>query len=250
MCAARLSTDPPSDAVQRLQKFLAAAGVASRRASERLIIDGHISVNGAVVRELGTSVNPAADRVELDGRPVRLPTATRTVVLHKPVAVISSASDPRGRRTVLDLVQADVRLYPVGRLDYDSEGLILLTSDGVLAHRLTHPGSAVEKEYVVHVVGSLSAEAIERLRRGIPLDGTVTQPAVVQVVGQHARGDIVRFVLREGRNRQIRRMLQVEGLEAARLTRVRIDGVRLGSLRPGDWRELSAREVAGLKGMP
>ena len=233
---------------ERLQKYLARCGVASRRASEQLITSGRVRVNGERVVELGTSVDPERDRVEVDGRAVRPPDRLSYVALNKPIGVVSTASDPRGRRTVLDLVPGDARLFPVGRLDYDSEGLIVLTDDGDLAMRLTHPRHGAEKEYRALLRGDVTDEVLARLSAGIELDGKPTAPATFERLETHPDGVWVRVVLHEGRNRQIRRMVEAVGLEVVRLVRVRVGSLRLGSLPPGAWRRLSAAEVAALRG--
>jgi 23S rRNA pseudouridine2605 synthase len=231
-----------------LQKYLARSGVASRRASERIIQEGRVRVNGVVAAELGTSIDPVSDRVELDGRPVRPPTAQTYVMLHKPIGYVSTASDPQGRRTVLDLVDLDARLYPVGRLDYDSEGLIVLTDDGDLAMQLTHPRHVVEREYRALVTGEVTEAALDRLRHGVILHGSRTAPADFERIEEHPDGTWLRVVLREGRNRQIRRMLAQVGLEVARLVRVRVGSLSLGDLPVGAWKRLSTAQVTALRG--
>lgn len=233
---------------ERLQKYLARCGVASRRASEQIITSGRVRVNGQKAVELGTSVDPEHDRVEVDGRAVLPPATLSYVALNKPIGVVSTASDTRGRRTVLDLVPGDARLFPVGRLDYDSEGLILLTDDGDLAMRLTHPRHGVEKEYRALLRGDVTEDVLKRLRAGIELDGTRTAPATFERLEEHPDGVWVRVVLHEGRNRQIRRMVEAVDLDVVRLVRVRVGSLRLGSLAPGGWRRLSAAEVAALRG--
>jgi 23S rRNA pseudouridine2605 synthase len=235
-------------AQERLQKYLARSGVASRRASEQIILAGRVQVNGTVVTTLGTSVDPDRDRVELDGRPVHPPTMHTYVALHKPHGVVSTASDPQGRRTVLDLVQARARLFPVGRLDYDSEGLILLTDDGDLTMRLTHPSHDVEREYRALVRGDVSDDVLQRLSFGIDLDGRRTAVARFERLSEHSDGIWVRVVLHEGRNRQIRRMFEAVGLEVVRLVRVRVGSLHLGDLALGAWRRLSADEIDALRG--
>jgi 23S rRNA pseudouridine2605 synthase len=232
--------------MERLQKYLARAGVASRRASERLIIAGRVRVNGAVVAELGSLVRSDRDIVEVDGQVVK-PDETRCyVLLHKPAGVVSTAADPRGRRTVLDLVPGKPRIFPVGRLDYDSEGLLLLTNDGHLTLRLTHPRHAVEKEYRALVRGRVDSTVLDRLRRGVMLDGSETAPCIVEVVERNEPLTWLRIVLHEGRNRQIRRMADVVGLQVTRLIRVRLGALVLGGLAPGAWRELTPHEVGSL----
>lgn len=233
---------------ERLQKYLARCGVASRRASEQIIVAGRVQVNGQVAAELGTSVDPERDRIEVDGRAVVPPITHTYVLLNKPIGVVSTASDPKGRQTVVDLVESAARLYPVGRLDYDSEGLLVLTDDGDLALRLTHPRHTVEKEYEALLTGDVTDEALARLRDGVPLDGRPTAPARVERGDVTRDGTWVRIVIREGRNRQIRRMAEQVGLDVARLVRVRIGSLRLGTLPAGAWRTLSATEVAALRG--
>ena len=232
---------------ERLQRYLARSGVASRRACEQLIVAGRVSVNGSPVRELGTSVDGDQDRVEVDHRPVR-PVQTHTyVALNKPIGVVSTASDPKGRPTVVDLVSHPRRIYPVGRLDTDSEGLLLLTDDGDLAMRLTHPRYGVEKEYRALVRGTVDDATITELSRGVVLDGRPTAPAHFDVDGRDASGTWLRVTIHEGRNRQIRRMAEAVGLEVVRLVRVRIGPLRLGRLLSGAWRTLTTAEVAALQ---
>jgi pseudouridine synthase len=242
--------------VERLQRFLAHAGVASRRAAEALIRDGRVAVNGAIVSQMGVQIDPERDQVTLDGRPVRGVEAPFYAALHKPRGYVSSARDERGRPTVLALLPSAGRLYPVGRLDLDSEGLLLITNDGDLTHRLLHPSHLVEKEYHVRIARPLSDAALDRLRHGILLDEGMTAPAVVERLdGQTMRGSHeddggswLRVTLREGRKRQVRRMVAAVGGRVVRLIRVRVDGVHLGRLGPGQWRRLTQREIAHLRG--
>lgn len=233
---------------ERLQKYLARCGVASRRASEQIIASGRVRVNGRPAVEPGTSVDPEHDRVEVDGLAVRPPVAHTYLLLNKPIGVVSTASEPRGRRTVLDLVPVDARVFSVGRLDYESEGLLLLTDDGDLALRLTHPRHSVEKEYRALLQGDVTDAILRRLSAGVELDGKRTAPASFERLETHPDGVWVRVVLHEGRNRQIRRMVEAVGLEVVRLVRVRVGSLELGGLPPGGWRRLSATEVAALRG--
>jgi 23S rRNA pseudouridine2605 synthase len=238
--------------VERLQKLLSLAGIASRRASEELIIQGRVEVNGEVVKTLGTKADPASDTIKVDGRRLRFDIRLRYIVLNKPKSVVTTRNDPQRRRTVIDLLKG-VReyVYPVGRLDYDSEGLLLLTSDGDLAARLTHPRHEVERVYEAVVVGSPSEEALEKLRRGIFLDGARTAPAQIRRGGKPGKGrhELTTLVitLREGRNRQVRRMCAAIGHPVRKLTRTRMGPVSLGDLRPGHWRDLGPQEVAKLR---
>jgi 23S rRNA pseudouridine2605 synthase len=232
---------------ERLQRYLARSGVASRRSSERLIVDGRVRVNGTLVRELGTSVDADHDQVEVDRRPVR-PSATHTyLALNKPVGVVSTASDPQGRPTVVELVDQPSRVYPVGRLDADSEGLLLLTDDGDLAMRLTHPRYGVEKEYRALVRGTVDGETLTRLSAGVMLDDRPTAPAGFQIAERDGDATWLRVTIHEGRNRQIRRMAEAVGLEVVRLVRVRIGPLRLERLASGAWRSLSTTEVDALR---
>jgi 23S rRNA pseudouridine2605 synthase/23S rRNA pseudouridine2604 synthase len=225
----------------RLQKHLAQAGVCSRREGERLILDGRVSVNGKVVTELGTKVEPETDRISFDGKPVAGGEQAVYILLNKPPGVISSCRH-RGGKIVLDLVDIAERVYPVGRLDKDSEGLLLLTNDGRLHLSLSHPSFDHEKEYEVTTTRTLSDEDLRQMASGIRLSGRVTRPARVRRISARK----FRIVLQEGRNRQIRRMLGRLNHEAVRLKRVRMASLRLGALPLGSWRHLSAKEKESL----
>jgi pseudouridine synthase len=233
--------------IERLQKVLAYAGVASRRAAERLIVEGRVTVNGAVVEALGTKVDPDKDAIKVDGKRVAAPPSGRTyLALNKPRGVVTTLADPEGRPTVKDYLRGvKARVYPVGRLDFASEGLLLLTDDGTLARDLMHPSRGVEKTYLVKVKGEPDSEALSRLRRGVPLDGKRTGPAKARVV---RRGDNawIEVTIGEGRNRQVRRMLQAVGHPVQRLRRVSYGGVALGRLPVGQLRVLSEAEVGTL----
>ena len=233
----------------RLQKILSAAGVASRRASEQLILEGRVTVNGEVVRTLGTKADPSAD-IRVDGRRIKSAARQRYIALHKPKGYVTTRSDPEGRPTVIDLLGDAGYIYPVGRLDYDSEGLLLLTTDGGLAARLMHPRHGVEKEYEVIVAGVPEASSIEKLRRGVFIDGRRTAPAHVaagHVVKSARPTTRLTITLREGRNRQVRKMCSAVGLPVRDLRRIRMGSVSLGRLRAGEWRDLTPREVESLK---
>ena len=236
-------------AEERLQKVLARAGIASRRRAEDLIVAGRVRVNGEVVTQLGTRVNPKRDVIQVDGRTVGKPQEPTYIILNKPRGVLSSARDSRGRITVVDLVDHPSRLYPVGRLDLDSEGLILLTNDGALAHRLAHPRYEHEKEYRVLVEGTPDEETLQRWREGVALEGGRTRPAQVSVERRAGEGVWLRIVLREGRKRQIRRMVEAAGYRVVRLIRVRMGPLRLGNLKPGGYRPLSKSEWRALRGI-
>ncbi|HHS98398.1 MAG TPA: rRNA pseudouridine synthase [Chloroflexi bacterium] len=233
---------------ERLQKILARAGFGSRRACEELIRQGRVAVNGEVA-QLGQKADPERDRITVDGEPIRLKREYTYIALHKPRGVLSDEGDGTGRLpTVRDLVDLPGHLFPVGRLDLRSEGLILLTDDGDLAFRLTHPRFGHEKEYHVLVDGRPSEETLEKWRRGVLLEGRRTAPAEVEVMRAERDRTWLRVVLREGRKRQIRRVAAMLGHPVHRLIRVRVGPVRLGNLPPGRWRRLTPLEVRALKG--
>ncbi|MCL5257554.1 MAG: (d)CMP kinase [Chloroflexi bacterium] len=232
--------------MERLQKVLARAGVGSRRACEELITGGLVAVDGAIVKELGTKVDPAKAHITVRGRPISAPPELVHIMLNKPPGYISTAIDTHGRRTVLHLVPTNVRLFPVGRLDFDSEGLILLTNDGPWANCISHPRFQVEKEYEVLVSGRPSEADLAKLRQGVHLEDGLTAPAEVEISQEAGKATWLRFVIHEGRKRQIRRMLAVMGYDVQRLVRVRIGSLQLGNLPRGSHRELTAKEVADL----
>ncbi len=236
----------------RLQKILSAAGVASRRAAERLMQEGRVTVNGRVVTTLGTRADPARDAVRVDGRRVGQARRLRYILLNKPRGVVTTRNDPQRRRTVLDLLpRVREYVYPVGRLDYDSEGLLLVTNDGNLAAGLMHPRHGLERVYEALVEGVPSAASLRRLRAGVPLDGRRTAPVEVRLLGGHRTRNEdqarLEITLREGRNRQVRRMLAVVGHTVRRLRRVQFGPIRDRRLQAGGHRELSRRELAALR---
>jgi 23S rRNA pseudouridine2605 synthase len=229
-------------APERLQKVLAAAGYGSRRVCEELIAAGRVTVNGEVA-VLGRRVDADADRIEVDGVPAPTRPGLVHYVLNKPRGVVSTVKDTHGRRTVVDLVPAEPRVYPVGRLDSDSEGLLILTNDGDLAQRLAHPSHGVDKEYLVHVDGGRVAPgALRRLRDGVELEDGVTAPATVS----QPEAGVLRITIHEGRNRQVRRMCEAIGHPVRRLVRLRIGPLADRLLRPGAWRPLTTDEVRAL----
>jgi len=232
-------TDEPGE---RLQKVLARVGYGSRRTSEELIAAGRVRVNGDVA-ELGRRVVVERDEVTIDGAPVGILPGLVYYLLNKPAGVVTTASDPEGRPTVLELVPASPRVFPVGRLDLGTEGLLVLTNDGRLAELLSHPSHGVEKEYLAEVEGVVRPGTIRRLREGVELnDGVTTAPAQAAAVGP----SVVRIVIHEGRNRQVRRMMEAVGHPVRRLVRTRVGSVSDRSLAPGSWRELTVAEVRGL----
>ena len=236
---------------ERLQKLMARAGIGSRRESETLIAAGRVTVNGQVAK-LGDRADPLRDAITLDGEPVRVPSDTNIyIALNKPRGVISSLEDEldEGRTTVRDLVAIDptVHIYPVGRLDRPSEGLILMTNDGELAHRLTHPRYGHEKVYEVTVEGQMPDRILDQWRRGVMLDGRITTPAPIEVLEATTEQTRLRIILREGRKRQIRRVAASLGHPVRRLERQRIGPIELGNLRSGEWRYLTEREIGALR---
>lgn len=233
----------------RLQKYLAICGVASRRGAEKLITDGLVKVNGKTVTELGTKVS-MGDEVVFDGKRVSPDKTKIYIALNKPVGYLSSASDDRGRKTVVDLVRDSFpqRLYPVGRLDYDTEGLIFLTNDGNFTYAVTHPKHNVEKTYEAVIKGALTEQAVNRLSEGVMIDGFLTSPAFVNIVSEEGGRSVVRITIHEGKNRQVRKMFEAVGFRVAKLKRISIGKVRLGTLKTGAWRELSEREIKSLRG--
>jgi 23S rRNA pseudouridine2605 synthase len=233
------------DEGDRLQKVLARAGVGSRRACEELIAAGRVRVDGAVA-VLGRRVDIATARVEIDGVPVPVAADLVSYLLNKPTGVITTANDPQQRPTVTALVPASPRVFPVGRLDYDSEGLLILTNDGELTQLLTHPSHGVAKTYLVEVIGVPSAGALRKLREGVELDDGVTAPARVAIVDRRRDSAAVELVIHEGRNRQVRRLLETVGHPVTRLVRTRIGPLSDARLAPGQWRTLDGSEVRAL----
>ncbi|HEY0068389.1 MAG TPA: pseudouridine synthase [Chloroflexia bacterium] len=244
---------------ERLQKILAQAGIASRRAAEELIAAGRVTVNGEVVKEMGVRANPAVDTIAVDGKPLKSSAEGGQVqkfvyiALNKPLGVVSTVKDPEGRPTVLTLLagarlaEQGLRVYPVGRLDTDSTGLLLLTNDGDLTFRLTHPRYAVDKEYRVVVRGRPSGDALAKLREGVMIEGGLTSPAKVDVLNHTEGNTTLRITIHEGRKRQVRLMTVAVGHPVIELTRVRFGPIELGDLPPGKWRNLAMHEAHALR---
>lgn len=232
---------------ERLQKYLASCGVASRRASEELIKAGRVKVNGEVVTELGTKVQVGIDKVSVDGKEVSQEEDYVYLLLNKPEGYVTTASDPQGRPTVYDLI-TDVpqRVFSIGRLDVDTEGLLLLTNDGELAYRLTHPKFAVSKVYHALVTGKPSEEKLERLRNGVQLDDGPTKPCQVKVLRRFNHKTLLEITISEGRNRQVRRMCQAINNPIIHLERVKIENVELKDVKRGHYRKLTIEELLPL----
>lgn len=235
--------------IARLQKVIAHAGISSRRAAETLMREGRVTVNGRVATELGMKVDPEADAIKVDGKRLPPPPAVHAYyLLHKPRGVVTTLSDPEGRMTVRDLLRGvRERVYPVGRLDWDTEGLLLLTDDGDLARDLMHPSSAVRKTYLAKVRGVPSESALERLRTGIVLTGRRTLPAVVRLVRRPGDNPWIEITIVEGRNRQVRRMLEAIGHPVQKLRRTAYAGLEIGNLPVGGFRRLTPGEVERLR---
>jgi len=225
----------------RLQKFLSAAGVCSRRKGEEYIQAGRVTVNGQIVTELGTKIDPDTEQVQVDGKPVRSSPQHLYIALNKPEDYVTSCSHP-GEKIVMELVNIPQRVYPIGRLDKDSTGLLLLTNDGRLHHQLSHPSFDHEKEYEVSVALPITDGALRKLAAGLPLMGVKTRPARVRRISAKR----FRIVLQEGKNRQIRRMVRKVGHQVTRLKRIRVGDVRLGRLPVGSWRHLTEKEALDL----
>ena len=230
---------------ERLQKVLARAGIGSRRVCDELIIAGRVTVDG-VVAEPGTRVDPDTQRITVDGTPVATRNDVVYYLLNKPSSVVTTADDPEGRRTVLDLVPDAPRVFPVGRLDYDTEGLLILTNDGDLAQLLTHPKHGVEKTYLAEVTGAPTDAAVRTLATGVILGDGPTAPARVRVVQRSPHRTALELTIHEGRNRQVRRMCDAIGHPVTRLVRTRIGPLRDDRLGPGEWRALTNAEVRKL----
>jgi pseudouridine synthase len=232
----------------RLNKILAQAGLTSRRGAERLITDGRVAINGVVTRELATLADPDVDLVTVDGTPLPRSEALRYLLLHKPRGYVTTVHDPQGRPVVTDLVPADVRLYPVGRLDADVEGALLLTNDGTLTHRLLHPRYAVPRVYEAQVEGIVRSGDLARWRRGVALDDGPAVPLAADVLGRGDGGTTrMRLTFTEGRKHEVKRFCEALGHRVVRLRRIAFGPIALGHLRPGQWRTLTPREVAHLR---
>jgi len=233
--------------LERLQKILSQAGIASRREAETIITAGRVAVNGIIITELGSKADPAKDKITLDGKPVKPQTVKIYVILNKPAGYVTTLKDPQGRPTVTSLlVGIKERVYPVGRLDYNTEGLLLLTNDGDWANRLAHPRHEVDKEYLVRVQGQVLPDQLERLSRGVDLEEGPTAPAVVNIVREVGNSSWLSIIIHEGRYRQVRRMCESVGISVVRLKRIRYGSLDLGDLRPGEYRLMDASEALRL----
>ena len=234
--------------MMRLHKYLALCGIASRRASEKMIADGRVRVNGITVTEMGIQVDENTDIVDVDGSPVTIQEEKHYIAYNKPIGEVTTVSDPEGRATVMDKFRDyPVRLYPVGRLDYDSEGLLILTNDGDMMNRALHPSREVSKVYLTKVSNQVTDEEIAALRRGVIIDGKITSPASVRLIRRETFDTVHLISIHEGRNRQVRKMISVIGHQVVSLKRVEFGPVSLGPLPSGQWRRLTDNEIKRLK---
>ena len=236
--------------MMRLQKYLAICGVASRRRAEQMILDGKVQVNGITIREMGVQVDETKDRVCVEGQEVHPEEEKHYLAYYKPIGEVTTVSDPEGRATVMDKFRDyPVRLFPVGRLDYDSEGLLLLTNDGEMMNHLLHPSHEVKKVYLVKASNQVTEEEIRRLRRGVMIDEKMTSPAEVRLIRRETFDTVLLISIHEGRNRQVRKMVEAIGHQVVSLKRVEFGPVSLGDLPRGQWRRLTEREVERLKAL-
>ena len=236
--------------LERLQKILSRAGVASRREAEMIITAGRVAVNGTVVTELGSRADASGDRITLDGRPLRIEAERIYILLNKPAGYVTTLKDPQGRPVVTDLLKGvRERVYPVGRLDYNTEGLLILTNDGELANGLAHPRHEVEKEYMVRVRGSVTPEQAQSLSAGVDLDDGKSAPAEVKLVSESENNSWISVTIHEGRYRQVRRMCEAVGLTVVRLKRTRYGFLETREMKPAEFRHLSSKEVSGLRAL-
>ncbi len=233
----------------RLQKFMAECGVASRRSAEKIIESGRVCVNGELVDYMGCEVDPDRDTVTVDGKSISPEEKKYYIALNKPKNYVTTVSDDLGRPTVMHLVEdIDARIYPVGRLDFDTTGLLIMTNDGDFANKLAHPRNTVNKTYIARVDKEISKENIERLQSGVRIDGVMTSPAKAENIKKPQKGFEVKITIHEGRNRQVRKMLEAVGANVLSLKRIAVGGVTLGNLPEGKWRKLSDAEINKLRG--
>lgn len=237
--------------IVRLQKYIAMCGAASRRGAEELIAKGKVKVNGQTVREMGVKVEIGADEVTLSGEKLRCSGKNYYIMLNKPAGYVSTAHDQFDRPTVIDLVSQDIteRVVPVGRLDYETEGLLLLSNDGDFTYRVTHPKFKVDKTYIAVLKGGISISGLNKLRRGVDIGGFVTSPAEVEILDAEAGRTMLKIIIHEGKNRQVRRMLEAVGCKLEYLKRVQIGRVEIGNLPLGRWRHLTSHEINYLKNL-
>lgn len=231
----------------RINKYMAECGVASRRACDEMILEGRVKVNSKKIDTPGLEINEFNDAVTLDGRRITLVSKKYYIMLHKPKGYVTTVKDDKGRKTVMELIKIRSRLYPVGRLDYDTEGLLLLTNDGQLAYALTHPSHEVPKTYIAKIKGKISDTEVRQLRKGVEIDGKMTLPAVVKIIETDDEFSRVEVTIKEGRNHQIKKMFEVVGKEVVFLKRTAIGPLKLGGLGRGEYKNLTSKEIEILK---
>lgn len=236
----------PPTGMERLQKIMARAGVASRRKAEELITQGRVVVNGKVVKELGAKADFAKDRIEVDGKNISIKGPTVYYLLNKPKNCISSVTDPLKRQVVVELIKTKARIFPVGRLDYDAEGVLILTNDGELTNKLIHPNFSIPKKYLVKVKDVPTPAELERLEKGVYLEDGKTLPAKARLIRETKENSWIELTVTEGRNRLVKRMCMAIGHPVAKLKRIEFAGIKLGSLKPGEYRLLTVKEVERL----
>ena len=237
--------------IVRLQKYIAMSGAASRRAAEAMIEDGRVKVNGKTVAEQGVKVEIGADKVTVDGKELRIKDKKYYIMLNKPTGYVSTVKDQFDRPTVIDLVGGEIgtRIFPVGRLDYDTEGLLLLTNDGAITYRVTHPKFRTDKTYIVVISGGISVSGLNKLRHGVKIDNYKTSPAEVEILDAAGTKTMLEITIHEGKNRQVRKMFDAVGCKVIGLQRIKIGQIELGNLPLGRWRHLTAHEVNYLKNL-
>lgn len=233
---------------ERIQKYIARCGIASRRKAEELVLQGKVKVNGKVIKEIVT-VDTEFDVIEVNGKVVKPEENKVYIMLNKPTGYITSAKDQFGRKTVVDLVDVKERIFPVGRLDYDTSGLLILTNDGEVANKLMHPSKEIDKVYIAEVEGVPTREEMERFKRGLKIEDYVTAPAKIKLLKIRDKTSIVEVIIHEGRNRQVRKMCSAIGHKVLKLKRVRIGSLELGNLKEGEWRYLNSDEIEYLKSL-
>ena len=234
----------------RLQKYMALCGVSSRRAAEKLIAEGQVSVNGTIITEMGYKIDEHMDRVTVNGMEIHPETEKHYLAYNKPTGEVTTVSDPEGRQTVMDrFIGYPVRLFPVGRLDYDSEGLLLLTNDGEMMNHLLHPSRRIDKVYLIKVSNNLTDDELFRLTRGVMIDGKMTAPAKGRIIARDTFSTTVLITIHEGRNRQVRKMVNAVGHQVVWLKRVGFGPIILGDLPSGHWRSLTDAEIKKLKAL-
>ena len=231
----------------RLNKYIADCGITSRRKADELILHNKIMVNKKLISEPGFKIDPTKDSVVVDGKEIKLESKKVYIVLNKPVGYITTAKDEFGRKTVLDLIETEYRIYPVGRLDYDTSGLLILSNDGEFANRLMHPSFKIDKTYIAEVQGIVNKDELSKLRHGVIVDEVKTSPARVEIIKAGGNSSTLKIIIHEGRNRQIRKMFEAVGHKVKTLQRISLGNISLGKLKIGQWRNLSSHEVQYLK---